>query len=169
MRDCLAGLASFVLTVGVASGAMADQCGLRGCCNPGQTYHDWVNPTIVGFLCTTDDSPPRQREYGAISISPRTLSWGTAWGYGSRDAAQNAALGECRAGDRQATDCAVDLWFYDACGSLALKPDSGAHDGVWASEWANSRAAAQSQALKTCQKGLPAHSCKVVTTICAGR
>jgi hypothetical protein len=55
--------------------------------------------------------------YGAVAWSRG--GWGSATNYGSRAAAEAAALASC---GEHATDCSVVLWFSNSCGALASAP-----------------------------------------------
>ncbi len=107
------------------------------------------------------------RQYAAIALSPDTLDYGYSYGWGSQAEAEASAIDYCAKGKSAAKDCAVQLWFYDSCGSLALKPDSGKKDGAWGADWASSKKAAASKALKHCQKAAGSAGCKTEVTFCA--
>ena len=66
--------------------------------------------------CLGADVVAAQNNYGAIAYSPSTHAIGWSYDYGSRAAAEDAALVNCR---KQANDC-VTHWFYNACAALAV-------------------------------------------------
>ena len=66
--------------------------------------------------CLGSGGATAQTNYGAIAYSPSTHAIGWSYDYGSRDAAEEAALVNCR---KQANDC-VTYWFHNACGALAV-------------------------------------------------
>ncbi len=83
------------------------------------------------------------QNYGAIAYSPSTGADGWAVNYPSRAMAERVALQDCR---RYADDCAVQLWFRDACGALAV----GANG--YGTGWGTSPGIADSYAIQTCRK-----------------
>ena len=82
------------------------------------------------------------QNYGAIAYSPSTHAVGWAYDYGSRDAAEEAALVNCR---KQANDC-VTHWFRNACGALAV--GSAGYGMAWGAD----RDVAESNAIRSCQR-----------------
>lgn len=108
------------------------------------------------------------KKYGAIALSPSTLLWGQAYDFTTRQAAEEAALTYCFSNSGNPKDCAIQVWFQNACGSLALKPDSGKRDGAWGSAWGASRKTSEKAALHNCRKIAP-EGCKIVKTICSGK
>jgi len=84
-----------------------------------------------------------QDYYGAIAYSPSTGAHGWSNDHRSRGAAQNTALANCR---KHAGDCAVPIWFRNACGALAV----GANG--YGSGWGTSRNLAESYALQSCRR-----------------
>lgn len=110
-------------------------------------------------------------KYAAIAISGSTLEWGTAYNFTSRQQAEEAALTYCYQNKSKPKDCKVAVWFYDTCGSLAVKANTakdGKNDGAWGADWATSKKSAEKKALKQCQKYGGAN-CKPVTTFCAAQ
>lgn len=107
--------------------------------------------------------------YGAIALSPSTLEYGYSYEFPSRRQAEDSALKYCVSNKGKPRDCRVVLWYYDACASLAIKPQSGskAPDGAWGAHWSNSRAGARKKALAACQSVTKA-GCKTELTVCSG-
>jgi serine/threonine-protein kinase len=56
--------------------------------------------------------------FGAIAYSPATRSWGEAYGYTSRNAAERRALQECASAGDKAKDCRAAASFYRQCGAV---------------------------------------------------
>ena len=85
---------------------------------------------------------PGRDRFGAIAYSESSGHWGTSYNYKSRAEAEQAALSNCRE-----ADCAVKIWFRNACGALAV--GKGNCMG-WA--WARNRADAKRKALEWCRR-----------------
>lgn len=64
--------------------------------------------------------PPLPDVWGAVAVSPSTLSWGTSWNYKEEAAASQNAMSRCRASG--ASDCKVAVTVADVCVSLATSP-----------------------------------------------
>ena len=96
-------------------------------------------------------------QFGAIAYSTGTGSHGFSYGYPTRGQAERVALGNCAA---YAHDCQVLVYFYNACGALAV----GRHLG-YGYAWNASRAAARSAALANCR--VNDSGCKVVRWVCS--
>ena len=79
--------------------------------------------------------------YGAIAYSSSSGRYGYSYDWGSRADAENYARSQCGS-----TDCAVKVWFKNACGALAVGQNGGLGWG-----WSGSRGAAESTALNECQ------------------
>lgn len=94
--------------------------------------------------------------YGAIAFSNSTGAWGTAYDYGSRASAEQAALNRC-----QEPGCAVRVWFRNACGALA---SNSKHDYGWG--WAVDLGQAQNIALRECSTY---GGCSITTWACTTR
>ncbi|MGF1491888.1 MAG: DUF4189 domain-containing protein [Microcoleaceae cyanobacterium] len=95
--------------------------------------------------------------YGAIATSPDGRIWGYSYDYPNREQAEQKALSEC---GRSGADCEVQVWFKNACGSVA-RNDQG--NIGWA--WADTRAAAEAQAILACN----AEGCSTETWVCTTR
>lgn len=110
---------------------------------------------------------PHVPKYGAIAFSSSTFAYGYAYSQPSQDDAELTALEYCKKNKLAPKDCKVQLWFSDACGSLALKAE-GKSDDAWGMDWANSKSAAAKKALKICNKSATGGTgCKTEVTICA--
>lgn len=108
------------------------------------------------------------KQYAALALSPATLQYGYAFGKNSEAEARAAALESCVKAAGVTNDCAMQLRFYNACGSLALKSGSNKHDGAWGTDWASSRTSAEKTALKLCQD-IAGDGCRTEITFCAWR
>ena len=53
--------------------------------------------------------------YGAIAYSSSTGRYGHSYDFGSRSEAEDYARSKCGSGD-----CAIKVWFKNACGALAV-------------------------------------------------
>ncbi len=113
----------------------------------------------------------RSRNYGAIALSPSTLKYGYSFRFASRGQAEEAALTYCYSNKGNPRDCKVVIWYYDACASLAIKPNRAtgdARDGAWGAHWSSSRASARKKALAACQS-VAASGCKTELTTCVSQ
>jgi hypothetical protein len=117
---------------------------------------------VVPLVLTPDLTAQAQYLYGAIARSRYTGDKGYAWNYPTRIAAENAALYQCERVSG-ARDCAVMLWFRNACGSIAESRDGSAAG----TGWGTSRSLAERYALQSC--GTVGWGCRVVRTFCTGR
>ncbi|NJM10695.1 MAG: DUF4189 domain-containing protein [Synechococcaceae cyanobacterium SM1_2_3] len=108
-------------------------------------------------------------KYGAIAFSHATMNYGISYNFDSRQAAEAAAVNYCANNANKPTDCQVATWFYNHCGALAIKPNSGKGDGAWAAEHAGSRRSAEQKAMLSCARfaGPAAKNCRVVKSFCA--
>jgi serine/threonine-protein kinase len=97
-------------------------------------------------------------QFGAIAYSTGTGSHGFSYGYASRGQAERVALGNCAA---YAGDCQVLVYFYNACGALAV----GRHLG-YGYAWNVRRSAARRAALANCR--VNDTGCQVVRWVCSG-
>jgi serine/threonine-protein kinase len=97
-------------------------------------------------------------QFGAIAYSTATGSHGFSYGYATRGQAERAALGNCAA---YAGDCQVLVYFYNACGALAV----GRHLG-YGYAWNVRRSAARAAALANCR--VNDSGCQVVRWVCSG-
>lgn len=96
-------------------------------------------------------------QFGAIAYSTSSGSNGFSYGFGSRGQAERAALGNCAA---FAGDCQVLVYFYNACGALAV----GRHLG-YGYAWNARRSAAKAAALANCR--VNDGGCRVVRWVCS--
>ena len=95
----------------------------------------------LAILAAASQSAHAADYYGAIAVSPTTSALGWSYDYGSRNAAERAALGKC---EEHADDCQVAVWFRNACGAVAIG------DGGWGGAWATNKDAAISRAIDAC-------------------
>ena len=96
--------------------------------------------------------------FGAIAYSASTGAQGWAYDYATREAAESAAVANCQ---QHAGDCAVPIWFQNACGALAVGPTG------WGSGWGVTRALAETYALQVC--GQNSQSCNVQRWVCTSK
>jgi hypothetical protein len=96
--------------------------------------------------------------FGAIAYSPTKRAHGWAKDHPSRKAAEKAALAGCT---KHAPDCAIVLWFTNACGSLALGPKGAG----WA--WDVVQEKADRAALNACSQHSKA--CTVKQRLCTAK
>lgn len=106
------------------------------------------------------------RKYGAIALSIDRLEYGYSYGYDSQKEAESAAIGYCRDNPSKPENCEIRVWFYDACGALALKEDPKHIDGAWGADWGRSKNLAEKKALTQCQKHAR-EGCKIVESFCS--
>jgi hypothetical protein len=107
--------------------------------------------------CLDPGRAAAQSNYGAIAYSPSTRAIGWSYDHGSRGAAEDAALVNCR---KQANDC-VTHWFRDACGALAVGPKGyGMAAGA-------DRSLAESNAISSCQRW--STDCAIKQWVCTTR
>jgi len=144
-------------TMALASQANADclsRC-LGGCefPRPDDRYCQDVRTKCAYQVCPGKGS----HDYGAIAYSPSTGATGWSNKNDTRTEAENAALAECLT---EATDCAIEVWFDDTCGALAVG-DNGTSFGL--GETARS---AQLAALNECRKG-GGRNCEVKESVCS--
>ena len=93
--------------------------------------------------------------YGAIAYSPATGSQGWAHDYDSKDAAEAAAITNCRL---QANDCSVPVSFRNGCGALAVGSTN------FGSGWGADRKTAERLALRLC--GQRSRNCRILRQVC---
>jgi hypothetical protein len=79
--------------------------------------------------------------YGAIAYSSSSGRYGYSHDWGSRAEAEDYARSQCGR-----SDCAIKVWFKNACGALAVGRRGGLGWG-----WSDSRGAAENVALNECQ------------------
>ncbi|WP_374448774.1 DUF4189 domain-containing protein [Stella sp.] len=162
----------FSLSLWAAGGAVAQDCDLR--CNRGcygQSQSDqWKceddRRACVAACRSEQQRPggsaaPAGRAFGAIAYSRTTGDYGYAHGQPSRARAEQVALGFCTGQRNRAADCAVLVWFWNACAALAT-----AGNGAFGSDHAADRGAAQQSALRICSSYGGAN-CRVVQTVCS--
>jgi len=102
----------------------------------------------------------RPDTWGAIAVSPSTLSWGKSVKHASERAAQADALAQC---GRYAPDCRIGISTYDYCMALAASPGQK----IWAVGGPNHAVRdAAAVAVIHCQRA-GGQACAVVTTACA--
>jgi serine/threonine-protein kinase len=117
-----------------------------------------VAAVLVGFGAVLAPAGAVAQNYGAIAYSPSTGADGWAFDYPSRAVAERNALQDCR---KYADDCAIQLWFRDACGALAVG------DNGYGTGWGTDRRIAESYAIQTCRKYTS--KCAVRRWVCTSR
>lgn len=114
-----------------------------------------VRGILVLLLLVPAAAWAEQEYYGAIAYSPTRKAHGWSTNHPSRVAAQKAALAFCT---EHAPDCRIQVWFKNACASLATGP------GGYGSAWGSNQAAADGEALKLC--GKHSKDCNVARRVC---
>jgi len=109
--------------------------------------------------CAISSQPQSRSSFGAIALDRLSGSYGYSFAWGTREAAEAAAMRECRSNVESRGGCSVVLWFSDACGALA---QAGSN---WGTAWANSSRAAAARARSTCEK--QGEACEVSRTVCS--
>lgn len=123
---------------------------------------------LVLLLCLTSYSVTQasgrhQPVYGAIAIAPSTMTSVATNGEFTRERAEKIVMERCQLSDDKPKDCAIAVWFYDSCGSLATKHSE---PWAWGADWGNSISSAESKALATCQKQSNGEACKIEMSVC---
>jgi hypothetical protein len=94
--------------------------------------------------------------FGAIAFSQSSGAHGWSYDFGSRWAAEDAALRQCGG------DCSVVVWFRNACGALAVGGGNAYGTG-----WSASRHEAEAIALSNCYQH--SGSCSIRRWACTTR
>ena len=90
----------------------------------------------------------RTGPFGAIAVGRDGNRAGTSFAQATRADAEAVAEESCRGtGKDVVKDCAVKVWFQDACGALAV-----GKNGAYGTGWNNSPAGACRWAVSTCRK-----------------
>lgn len=160
------------LAFGGAGAGMAQDCDQR--CNRacyGQSQSDYWKCEDDRRSCVANcrseqqgpggSATPARRDFGAIAYSRTTGDYGYAHGQPSRVRAEQVALGFCAGQRNRAADCAVLVWFWNACAALAT-----ATNGAFGGDHTPDRKAAQESALRICS-GYGGANCRVVQTVCS--
>lgn len=95
--------------------------------------------------------------YGAIAYGPTSGRWGTAYQWGSRSAAERAAIKNCAA-----KDCKALVWFESQCGAVAADQVTG----DYGYDHGGSRNTAEAGALRYCTRQ-GGKNCKPVAWACS--
>ncbi len=128
-------------------------------------------PTIA----TPQPEFPKTPQYAAIAVSPKTLDYGTSQNMASQIEAQDAAKKQCTNGHSKAMDCQITVYFYDACGAVAVKPkgDVGLNmgmksdrGGAYGADWGKTQSSAERKALKICENIAPS-GCRIAKSFCS--
>lgn len=96
-------------------------------------------------------------EFGAIAFSTSTGAHGYSHNFKSRVQAERVALRACRA---YGGGCRVVVYFYNACGALAVGRRNGYGFG-----WAPGRGTAKNIAMAACRQRTS--SCRTVRSVCS--
>jgi serine/threonine-protein kinase len=99
--------------------------------------------------------PPTR--YTSLALSTKTLKWGAAWGYSTREEADRRALSEC---SEVAQDCRAITYAWNQCVSLATSPG-----GAYGYDHGPDRASADAAALGRCNS--VGKQCRVITHPCS--
>lgn len=127
-------------------------------------------PTTV----TSQPEFPKGPQYAAIAVSPKTLEYGTAQNKPSQAEAELAAKKQCTERSK-ALDCQTVVYFFDACGAIAIKRKgdvglnlggSNDHGGAYGADWGGSQSSAERKAKETCEDTAPS-GCMVAKSFCS--
>lgn len=110
-----------------------------------------------------DSKPPTLYKYGAIAVSPSTLTFGLANDMDQQWHAENKALEECGRDKRKPADCENVIWFKGTCGAMAVNKAKGA----WAAQWGENKDHAEFKALLACAVHAKSDSCEITASLCA--
>jgi serine/threonine protein kinase len=124
---------------------------------PEPTPETPVSPTPTDTP-TAPPPPPTKDLYGSIARSRNTQDKGYSWNFSTQTEAEQEALKQC-ASVSGAMDCAIMVWFRNACGSIAESIEGGAGAG-----WGVNEELAEMEALKSCST--VGTGCSIVKTIC---
>jgi hypothetical protein len=114
---------------------------------------------LVGALLFVSAAPAAAQSWGALAFSENGTAYSYSRNYGSKEAAEQAALTKCA---EYASDCKIYDTFEDRCISL-----SGASNGVYGWAWGGDLKAREARAIQECQKqGGP--DCRMVINFCTG-
>ncbi len=151
----LAGFAFF----SASSGARADTASCRASC-----YSYSSDPAMCLMSCGSGPSPgyDTSASFGAIYISSSTGASGLSSGRASRSAAEQQALGVCRAQAGQANDCKLAIWFDRRCAALAIGQNK-----AWGARYEISGSLAIRRALAAC-RAEGGVDCRIVRSNCSG-
>ena len=105
-----------------------------------------------------------QRQFGAIAFSPASGAYGYSFEYSTRNQAEKRAIAECKArdGDNRGDDCAVEIWFFDNCGALAVGAGK-----TRSAAYAADKATAIRRALEACKWRNGGAACEIKATVCS--
>ena len=120
--------------------------------------------TVAAALLLVSVPAHAQDAHGAIAVGQtaegRTVAYGFAWNYATREEAKAAAMNACLAGG--GTECVELAWFQNGCGALALD-----RHGMAQGKSGMSQQHAEARALRTCEAA-GGSGCTVVGSQCAG-
>ncbi len=116
---------------------------------------------FVPLVFGTGGKAIAQNYFGAIAYSAATGSHGYSFDYGSKEAAERAAVNACEQ-FAASGDCAPLVWFKNACGALAV-----ANNGAAGSGWGSDRTLAERYALESCSD--VGGGCRIVRWVCTTR
>lgn len=101
------------------------------------------------------NQPVSSDTYGAIAYSPSSQQLGWAWGFDSKEKAENQAIQKC-----SNNDCQSVSWFNNGFGSLAVTGQGG-----WGGTWGNTQQEAEQKAIQICKEYNPQSSCNIILII----
>ncbi len=128
-------------------------------------------PTIA----TPQPEFPKTPQYAAIAVSPKTLDYGISQNAASQMEAEDAAKKQCATGNSKPMDCQITVYFYDACGAIAVKPkgDVGLNmglksdrGGAYGADWGKTQSSAERKALRICENIAPS-GCRIAKSFCS--
>ncbi|EAQ04067.1 30S ribosomal protein S12 [Pseudooceanicola batsensis HTCC2597] len=103
--------------------------------------------------------------YGAIAYSFQSDKYGRAWNYGSRQEAEKAAIGFCKAAGGKR--CKIGVWLQDTCGAFSVSETSRNMKQAGSSWGFTSSNAAHGRAVQECEARDGAGTCHVVASVCS--
>lgn len=113
---------------------------------------------LAAAIMATAGPALAQDRFGSIAYDAKTRKHADAFDFTTQQAAEQAALAECR---KLSNDCSVAIWFRNACGALAI-----GHGG-WGAHWGTDQEQAEGRALQKCYEFTT--ECKVERRVCTKR
>lgn len=107
--------------------------------------------------------------HGAIAVSTTTMQFGTSSMLDSRNKARKEAMAACReeVDGVKPDDCKIGVWFYDACGALALDRAARTVDNAWGAAWAGTQQVAEEKAMENCRRHSRSGKCSIADSYCS--
>ncbi|HEY8074964.1 MAG TPA: DUF4189 domain-containing protein [Labilithrix sp.] len=113
---------------------------------------------IAASACVsaTAGAAPPSKDWGALAFSsPHAKFFGWAVDYGSKEAAERAAVETCNAKEANRANghrsCKIHEWFHGECGALAVHASSDGTIDKYGWAHATTRPVAEASAMQACQ------------------